>query len=95
MLCRWTCCIVAPSCSRQTPSCGSLSILELISAFRFVEERVRSYERDDELSPDIVPFLSDANWQPFWMIVTQRREGLYGTIEDALCDAKRLLADGS
>jgi hypothetical protein len=56
---------------------------------------VRSYERDDELSPDIVPFLSDANWQPFWMIVTQRREGLYGTIEDALCDAKRLLADGS
>jgi hypothetical protein len=63
--------------------------------FQIVEERVQSYETGDEWHPVTVPFPSDASWQPHWIIDTQRRDGLYGTVEDALNEAKHLLADGS
>ena len=59
--------------------------------YTIVEERVRSYEAGDEWRPEYVPFPCDANWQPFWQIDAQPREGLFGTVDDALKEAKLLL----
>lgn len=60
-----------------------------------VEERVRSYEANDELHPDDVPFPCDARWEPFWQIQAEPRFSVFETIEDALKEAKLLLANGS
>jgi hypothetical protein len=62
--------------------------------YLIVEERVRSYETGDEWHPDFVPFPCNANWQPFWQIDSQPREGVFGTIDDALNEARHLLANG-
>lgn len=59
--------------------------------FQIVEERVRSYEGGDEWRH--VPFPVDASWEPHWQITQQRRDGLFGTIHDALAEAKSLLAE--
>jgi hypothetical protein len=63
--------------------------------FQLVEERVRSYEAGDEYNPDILPFPVDASWEPFWVIHSEPRDGLYDTIEDALREARCLLMNGS
>lgn len=63
--------------------------------YQIVEERVRSYEANDELRPDNVPFTCDAHWEPFWQIQAEPRIGIFETIEDALKEAKLLLTNGS
>ena len=63
--------------------------------YQIVEERVRSYEAGDEWPPDLVPFPCDENWQPFWQIDSHPRDGVFGTIDDALNEARLLLANGS
>lgn len=63
--------------------------------YLIVEERVRSYESGDADNPTLVPFPCDARWQPFWQIDAQARNGVFGTIEDALNEARLLLANGS
>jgi hypothetical protein len=60
--------------------------------YMLVEERVRSYEAGDEWNPEIVRFPSDANWKPSWQIWAEPREGIFGTVEDALQEGKRILA---
>ena len=61
--------------------------------FQIVEERVRSWEAEGEWN--IVPFPAGVEWEAFWQINQQPRDGLFGTIEDALREAKLLLSDGS
>lgn len=61
--------------------------------FQIVEERVRSWEAGGEWH--IVPFPAGVEWQAFWQINQQPRDGLFGTIEDALREAKLLLSDDS
>lgn len=65
--------------------------------FRYiiVEERVRSYEANDEWHPDDVPFPCNAHWEAFWQIQAEPRLGIFETIDDALKEAKLLLANGS
>ncbi|KTF67896.1 hypothetical protein ACNFJ7_08695 [Sphingomonas sp. HT-1] len=63
--------------------------------YQIVEERVRSYEANDEWHPDNVPFPCGAHWEPFWQIQAEPREGLFETIGDALVSAKLSLANGS
>lgn len=62
--------------------------------FQIVEERVLSYEAGDEWQPDHVPFPRGTAWEPFWQIDQQLRDGLFGNIDDALREAKSLLASG-
>jgi hypothetical protein len=63
--------------------------------YQIVEERVRSYGAGDEWHPDLVPFPCDASWQPFWQIDSQPLKGVFGTFDDALNEARFLLANGS
>ena len=65
--------------------------------FRYVivEERVRSYEANDECNPEYVSFPCDARWEPYWQIWTQPRTGIFGSVEDALSEGMRILANGS
>ena len=63
--------------------------------YQIVEERVRSYEADDEWHPDDVPFPCDARWEPFWQIQSEPRAGVFGTIDDALKEPRLLLANGN
>jgi hypothetical protein len=60
-----------------------------------VEERVRSYEAGDEWNPDYVSFPCDARWEPYWQIWAQPRSGIFGSVEDALREGRRILAKGS
>ena len=62
--------------------------------YQLVEERVRSYEAGDELNPDFVAFPHDASWQSFWQIDAQPLGSVFGTIDDALNEARLLLANG-
>jgi len=62
--------------------------------FLIVEERVRSYESGDADNPTLVPFPRDASWRPWWQIDAQVRDGVFATIEDALSEARLLLANG-
>lgn len=59
--------------------------------YQIVEERVRSYETNDEWHPDHVPFPCDAYWEPFWQIQAEPRISVFETIDDALKEAKLLL----
>jgi hypothetical protein len=61
--------------------------------FQIVEERVWSYEAEDAEKPTSVPFPEASEWQPWWMIHAQLREGLFGTLDDALDEARTLLAN--
>lgn len=63
--------------------------------YQIVEERVRSYEAGDEWHPNDVPFPRDAHWEPFWQIQAESLPGIFGTIDDALREARFLLANGS
>lgn len=63
--------------------------------YMIVEERVRSYEAGDEWHPDDVPFPCNAQWEPFWQIQAVPRRGVFETVEDALNEAKLLLANVS
>lgn len=64
--------------------------------FQIVEERVRSYQAGDESHPDYVAFPSSgADWQSLWQIDTQPRDGLFGSLDDALREAKTVLANGN
>jgi hypothetical protein len=63
--------------------------------FQIVEERIRSYEAGDEWNPEHVAFPNGADWEPYWQIDQQPRVGLFGTIFDALAEAKLLLANGN
>lgn len=60
-----------------------------------VEERVHSYEAGDEWNPEIVAFPCNASWNPSWQIFAQPREGVFGTVEDALREGRLLLANGT
>ena len=60
-----------------------------------VEERVRSYENGDEWNPEYVSFPCNARWEPFWQIWTEPRPSIFGSIEDALGEGKRILARGN
>lgn len=63
--------------------------------YMIVEESVRSYEAGDELNPETVPFPCDARWEPYWQIWAQPRSGIFGSVEDALKEGRRILARGS
>ena len=63
--------------------------------FQIVEERVQSYQSGDEWNPVAVPFPTSAEWLSHSVIETTPREGLFGSVEDALREAKLLLANGS
>jgi hypothetical protein len=63
--------------------------------YQIVEERVRSYEANDEWHPINVPFPCGEHREPFWQMQAKLREGLFGTIGDALISAKLSLANGS
>jgi hypothetical protein len=64
--------------------------------YQIVEERVRSYESEgDKWPPDYIPFPCGADWEPFWQIEAYPRDGLFGTVDDALREAKLLLTNGS
>lgn len=60
-----------------------------------VEERVQSYEAGDEWNPVAVPFPTDENWEPCWLIHVHPLDGLYGTVDDAIKEARLLLASDS
>jgi hypothetical protein len=60
-----------------------------------IEERVRSYEAGDEWNPEYVPFPCNARWEPYWQIWAQPRSGVFGSVEDALSEGMRILAEGS
>ena len=62
--------------------------------FMIVEERVHSYEAGDEWNPEIVAFPCNSSWNPGWQIFAQSRDGIFGTVEDALEEGRRLLANG-
>jgi hypothetical protein len=62
--------------------------------YMIVEERVRSYKAGDEWNPEVVAFPCDSRWEPHWQIFAQPRSGIFGTVEDALSEGKRLLANG-
>ena len=61
--------------------------------FQIVEERVQSYETGDEWNPRDVPFPTGMDWKAYWVIETRPREGLFGSVKDALDEAKRLLVN--
>lgn len=63
--------------------------------YMIVEERVRSYEADDELNPRLVPFPCDAKWEPCWQIFTKTLSGIFGSVEEALNEAEIILANDS
>lgn len=55
--------------------------------FQIVEERVRSYEAEDEDHFDFVPFPTSPNWHPSWQIDSHPQHGLFGTVSDAVAEA--------
>ncbi|WP_294325131.1 hypothetical protein [uncultured Sphingomonas sp.] len=59
--------------------------------FVIVEERILSQDRGDAENPDVIPFPTGAEWQPYWTIDARPRAGLFGTIEDALSAARMSL----
>lgn len=61
--------------------------------FVIVEERTLSHDRGDAENPDVIPFPTGAEWQPYWTIDARPRAGLFGTIEDALSAARMSLND--
>ena len=61
--------------------------------FQIVEERVLSYEAGDPEKPAFVPFPIGGTWQPWCMIDASIRHGVFGSLEDALADARLQLAN--
>ena len=55
--------------------------------FQIVEERVRSYEAENEDHFDFVPFPTSPNWHPSWQIDSDPQRGLFGTVSDAVAEA--------
>ena len=63
--------------------------------FQIIEERAQNFEAGDEWNPTIMPFPRNADWQPCWVIDTRRRDGLFGSVDDALNEARRLIGNGN
>ena len=62
--------------------------------YQIVEERVRCYgpDADDWV---YVPFPRGTEWEAPWQIEALPRDGLFGTVTDALGEARLLITNGS
>ena len=60
--------------------------------YQIIEERVRSYATNADDS-EYVPFPDEAEWEADWQIVASPPGGLFGTVDDALREARLMIAD--
>jgi hypothetical protein len=63
--------------------------------FQIMQERLRRYENRDEYRPIIEPFPEDGSLPEWSMVVDREVHGLFGTLADAVTEARRLVEDYS